>query len=240
MPSWLSETVASGDSILPLDVSVARLMVAMIFGFLVAEIYRATLGKRAEANSLPVTLALLSVLIALVTMVIGNSVARAFGLVGALSIVRFRTVVDDTRDTAFVIFAVVVGMAAGAGYALLATLGIPIVTVATLIMCRLDRWKTEALVADSRRGNGVHGSAAASLARVQVRLALGYDPELMVTPNLALHATGAPRLVAVSTVRQGSALELEYELAMRPDASIATLAAALNRVEGVQGIEVHS
>ena len=50
---------------------------------------------------------LLTILIAMVTMVIGNNMARAFGLVGALSIVRFRTVVEDTRDTAFVIFAVV-------------------------------------------------------------------------------------------------------------------------------------
>ena len=50
----------------------------------------------------------------MVSMVIGNEIARAFSLVGALSIVRFRTVVEDTRDTAFVIFAVVVGMALGA------------------------------------------------------------------------------------------------------------------------------
>src|SRR3712207_7408096 len=56
---------------------------------------------------------LLAVLVALVTLVIGDSTARAFGLVGALSIVRFRTVVEDTRDTAFVIFAVALGMAAG-------------------------------------------------------------------------------------------------------------------------------
>src|SRR2546430_13730647 len=45
------------------------------------------------------------------TQVIGDNVARAFSLVGALSIVRFRTVVRDTQDTAYVIFAVVVGMA---------------------------------------------------------------------------------------------------------------------------------
>ena len=59
---------------------------------------------------------LLSILIAMVTQVIGDNVARAFSLVGALSIVRFRTVVRDTVDTAFVIFAVAVGMAVGAGH----------------------------------------------------------------------------------------------------------------------------
>ena len=67
-----------------------------------------------EAESFVVTLVLLTILIAMVTQVIGDNVARAFSLVGALSIVRFRTVVRDTQDTAYVIFAVAVGMAVGA------------------------------------------------------------------------------------------------------------------------------
>ena len=57
---------------------------------------------------------MLAIMIALVTQVVGNNAARAFSLVGALSIVRFRTVVRDIEDTAFVIFAVAIGMAAGA------------------------------------------------------------------------------------------------------------------------------
>ena len=44
------------------------------------------------------------------------SSARAFSLAGVLAIVRFRTVMEDTRDTVFVVFAVVMGMSAGAGY----------------------------------------------------------------------------------------------------------------------------
>src|SRR3712207_7566184 len=75
---------------------------------------------------------LLAVLVALVTLVIGDSTARAFGLVGALSIVRFRTVVEDTRDTAFVIYAVAVGMAAGLGYYVAPLLATPLVVVGAL------------------------------------------------------------------------------------------------------------
>src|SRR3712207_7596331 len=60
---------------------------------------------------------------AMVTQVIGDNIARAFSLVGALSIVRFRTVVRDTQDTAYVIFAVAVGMAVGAGHPMLAASG---------------------------------------------------------------------------------------------------------------------
>jgi len=52
---------------------------------------------------------------ALVIMVIGNNLARAFGLVGAMSIIRFRAAVKDTRDIAFVFFALAAGMAGGAG-----------------------------------------------------------------------------------------------------------------------------
>ena len=68
----------------------------------------------------------------MVTQVIGDNVARAFSLVGALSIVRFRTVVRDTQDTAYVIFAVVVGMAVGAKNPWVAFIGLGLVGAAAL------------------------------------------------------------------------------------------------------------
>src|SRR4051794_12126891 len=92
-----------------------HLCAAFLGGLLVSAIYRGTRPRSRITPSFPPTLVLLAILIAMVTQVIGESLARAFGLVGALSIVRFRTVVRDTQDTAFVIFAVVVGMACGAG-----------------------------------------------------------------------------------------------------------------------------
>jgi hypothetical protein len=76
------------------------------------------------------------VLIAMVTQVIGDNIARAFSLVGALSIVRFRTAVRDTEDTAYVIFAVVVGMAVGAGHVWVATLGMAVVALGAFVMLR--------------------------------------------------------------------------------------------------------
>ena len=80
------------------------------------------------------TLVLLCILIAMVTQVIGDNVARAFSLVGALSIVRFRTVVSDTRDTAFVIFSVIVGMAIGAGHTEVALLGFVVIVPAAALL----------------------------------------------------------------------------------------------------------
>src|SRR5689334_21131228 len=112
MFDWLQDSTTeianlSGGELL------ARLLLSAVFGACVAIIYRFSHGKlKEDARVMTTTLVLLSILIAMVSMVVGGSVARAFSLVGALSIVRFRTVVEDTRDTAFVIFAVIVGMAA--------------------------------------------------------------------------------------------------------------------------------
>jgi len=50
-----------------------------------------------------------------VIIVIGNNLARAFGLVGAMSIVRFRTAVKETRDIVYIFFGLTIGMAAGVG-----------------------------------------------------------------------------------------------------------------------------
>src|SRR3954466_1548501 len=138
-PDWLQNSGAS-DPPFSTEEAVKRLGLALAGGVVVAGGYVLGTGRRREETAtLPTTLVLLTVVIAIVTLVIGNNMARAFGLVGALSIVRFRTVVEDTRDTAFVIFAVVVGMAAGAGAYLVAAVGIPIVGLVAWLLALWGR-----------------------------------------------------------------------------------------------------
>src|SRR5579885_1422661 len=216
MPEWLREAV--DQPLPPAGVLVARVALAVLLGFAVAGVYRLALGRRDGGGTLPTTLVLLCVLIALVTVVIGNSVARAFGLVGALSIVRFRTVVEDTRDTAFVIFAVVVGMAAGAGYLALAAVGLPAVALAAAVMARLDRPRA-----------GADGGAVVLV----VRLGLGHDPDAVLPGVLGKHLAGV-RLAGAGTTRQGAALELTYAARLVRPGSAVPLVAELNRTDGVQ------
>lgn len=83
------------------------------------------------------TLIFLAVAIAGAMMIIGNNLARAFGLVGAVSIIRFRSAVKIARDMAFVLFVIVIGMAAGLGYILLAVI---LVLFGALLMFML--WRT--------------------------------------------------------------------------------------------------
>src|ERR1051326_3867504 len=115
MPDFLNSPDAQKNAIHAAQVC-GRMILAAALGFIVSFIYRKTRKPSEVVASFPTTLVLLCTLIAMVTQVIGESVARAFSLVGALSIVRFRTVVRDTQDTEFVIFLVVIGTAVGAAH----------------------------------------------------------------------------------------------------------------------------
>jgi len=197
-----------------------RLVAALAFGAVVAFIYRATRPNGEAQPSFPITLVLLSILIAMVTQVIGDNVARAFSLVGALSIVRFRTVVRDTQDTAFVIFAVAVGMAVGAGHPMVAASGTVVVGAAAWI------W--------SRRGAVAAGD---DLYLLEVKVGVGQDADVVLRPTLET-LVKSRRLMSLSTAKQGMAIEVRYQVALvRPEAA-GELVRTLNRIEGVQGVSL--
>ena len=117
---------------------VLNLLLAFALGLVIAAVYRWTHAGLAE-KSMTDTLIMLCMLVAVVMVVIGDSVARAFSLVGALSIIRFRTVVQDARDIAFVFFALAVGMAIGAGNPPAAVIGTFLIGG---IIIGLHRWHT--------------------------------------------------------------------------------------------------
>jgi len=200
-----------------------RLVASLILGFVVAWIYRRTRPTAEIAASFPGTLVLLSVLIAMVTQVIGDNVARAFSLVGALSIVRFRTVVRDTQDTAFVIFAVVVGMAVGASDMAAAGIGIVVVAAGAFLM---RNGASQAATPDAPAPYTLH-----------VRLALGHDVETLLAGTLDAHLS-ARRLQALGTAKQGLSIDVTYGVALRRAESAEALVKDLNRLEGVQSVEL--
>ena len=222
MPEWLQQAFFSESVISTRDMAL-RLVVALVLGCVVAGIYRATHGRLGwQSSALMPTMVLLSVLIAMVTLVIKDNVARAFSLVGALSIVRFRTMVEDARDTAFVIFAVAVGMAAGSGALLVALVGIPIAAAAAFLFRPRVRPAGEA---------GVDYSLTLRLS--------GTTADTRLDTLLAQHLESC-RLLAVVTARQGLAFERSYTVRLRPPATPADLVAALNGVEGMQSVELRT
>lgn len=102
---------------------ITNILISLVCSFVVSLIYRFTYRGPGYTESFVHSLIYLSIITAFVIMVIGNNLARAFGLVGALSIIRFRTAIKDTVDIVYIFFSLAIGMAAGVGYHKLAFAG---------------------------------------------------------------------------------------------------------------------
>jgi hypothetical protein len=114
MENKLLETISGVFNYTPMEV-IINSITALILSLCIAYTYRKTHQGLSYSQSFVLTIIFVTIIIGFVLMVIGNSLARAFALVGALSIIRFRTVVKDTKDTAYIFMSLAIGMAAGTG-----------------------------------------------------------------------------------------------------------------------------
>ena len=103
--------------------TVLALLLAFVLGQVIAWMYAWTHSGLSYSRSFTQSLVLMTLVVSLVMFVIGNSIITAFGLIGALALIRFRNVLKDTRDTVFVFISLVVGMAVGSQRYLVAILG---------------------------------------------------------------------------------------------------------------------
>lgn len=111
-----------------------KVAVAFVCGAAIAWLYRRTYRGPGYSVAYTNTLILLAMATALVISVIGNNLARAFGLVGALSVVRFRHAVKNTQDVVYVFLALGVGMAAGVGFYAVALVGTLTIGLAIILL----------------------------------------------------------------------------------------------------------
>lgn len=91
----------------------------------------------AYSKKFNVSLVTLTILTATVMTVIGNNVALSLGMVGALSIIRFRTAIKDSRDATYIFWAIIVGICCGVGDYLVAGVGSSVVFVVLFLMGRV-------------------------------------------------------------------------------------------------------
>lgn len=113
-----------------------NIAVALICGLIISLFYRLTYRGAGYAVSYINSLVILPIITAIVIMVIGNNLARAFGLVGAMSIIRFRTAVKETLDIIYIFFSLAIGMAAGVAFHTLAFAGTLIVGTVLVVLSK--------------------------------------------------------------------------------------------------------
>ena len=109
---------------------------AVLLGLYIYTVYRFLTKKTFYSKSFNISLVLMSVITAAIILTVQSSVVISLGMVGALSIVRFRTAVKDPMDLAFLFWSISVGIICGAG---LVEIALILSIIATAVIVVLDR-----------------------------------------------------------------------------------------------------
>ena len=132
---------------------VLRLAASVVIAAFIFLSYRLSHNGSIYSAKFNVTLATLAVVTTTVMIVIGNNIALSLGMVGALSIVRFRTAIKDSRDTVYIFWAIVVGICCGAGDYMTASAGSAVVFLVMLLFGRLRTDNRALLILRTARVN---------------------------------------------------------------------------------------
>jgi anti-anti-sigma factor len=129
-------------------VEVAKLILAAAIGVIVTSVHRKYRRERPQTQAMEQAQVLLCVSGALMMIIIGGSVARAFGIAGAASIIRFRTPVEDPKDITILFLLMGLGMAAGVGLFGVAGLGTLFLCLCLALLNRIGAKRPRAMMAE--------------------------------------------------------------------------------------------
>ena len=199
---------------------IVNLLFSLVAGVLIGIIYRKTHRGLSYSQSFVITLVLMCITVAAVMMVIGSNLARAFALVGALTIVRFRTVVKDTKDTAFIFFALTEGISSGTGNYMLTVFSTVFIGSVALVLAKTD-----------------FGSMHRSEFILRFRFdRTGGDEEGYI--NLISERAKSSTIIHITPSDDGRYLTLTYDLVLKQGQNSQNLVADLSGASGVDNIHI--
>jgi uncharacterized membrane protein YhiD involved in acid resistance len=200
-------------------VSMAQTVVAVLLSFLLALItafvYKATHTGTSYSQSFFHTLVIMAVVVSLIMIIIGSNIARAFSLVGALSIIRFRSAIKESRDVAFIFLTMAIGMACGTQF-------YDVAIVFTVLMAGI-------VFLLSKLNLGAKDLSEVMLT-VQVRKGLDYEN---VFGDLFYRDLRSFALLSAESVAD-QALEIVYTIALKPKVAQRDFLDAVQEVDGCE------
>ncbi|NLC43352.1 MAG: DUF4956 domain-containing protein [Clostridiales bacterium] len=135
MKDFLDLFFSAGTTIRP-EIALLNMLVAAGLSAIVFFVYKISFSGVAYSKRFNTTLIMLSLITTIVMNILGNSLALSMGMVGALSIVRFRTAIKDPRDTAYIFWAITIGLGCGSGNYFMIGIGTIIVGAVTIILSK--------------------------------------------------------------------------------------------------------
>ncbi|MFI7306922.1 DUF4956 domain-containing protein [Micromonospora aurantiaca] len=209
----LSGTFSIGDIAIALSLS-------FVLSAMISWVYRFTHRNVSYSQSYVQTLVILGMLIALIMLVVGSNIARAFALVGALSVVRFRNAIKETRDVGFIFLVMGVGMAAGTRFYTLAIVAAVAISLIIVVMYRF---------------NWFASSVQRQVVKVQVPPDGNYTASVQ---DVLIAHTSEFELVSMESIRGGALTELMYTVRLKKGHEPGDLINALGERTGGQRVTV--
>ncbi|MGW5386371.1 DUF4956 domain-containing protein [Nocardia sp. NPDC003963] len=202
-----------------LDIIVS-LSLSFVLAAIVGWVYRYTHKNVSYSQSYVQTLVMVGMIVSLIMLVVGSNIARAFALVGALSVIRFRNAIKETRDVGFIFLVMAIGMTTGTRFYLLAVAATVAICLVMLIMYKFNWFKL-----DVQR----------QVVKVQVPPEQEYTA---LVEDVLIRYCAEFELVSTETVRSGALNELYYTAQLKKGRKSAELIAALSGVNTGQRVTV--
>lgn len=209
----LSGTFTTFDIIVSLSLS-------FVLSAIIGWVYRYTHKNVSYSQSYVQTLVMVGMIVSLIMLVVGSNIARAFALVGALSVVRFRNAIKETRDVGFIFLVMAIGMTTGTRFYVLAIAATIAICLVMVLMSKFNWFKL-----DVQRQV------------VKVQVPPGREYAAMVDDVLIRYCSEF-ELVSTESVRAGALNELYYTAQLKKSATSGELMAALGEVNAGQRVTV--
>ena len=198
--------------------SVADVVVSMVLSFvlcsLIGWVYQISHRGASYTQSYVHTLVLNGMVVAVVMLIVGSNIARAFALLGALSIVRFRNAVKESRDVGFIFFTMAIGMAVGTKFYLLAVVAAVVICLVILIMTRFN-WYARRVVSQ--------------ILKIQVPNDAQFDT---LFDDMFVKYTSSSELISVDSIHGGMLTELTYSVGLKKASKIQDFLTEIKRLNG--------
>jgi hypothetical protein len=210
---FLRQAAPTGNTFGLIEVFVA-LGLSSVLLLLLAYFYRQSHRGLSYSASFVHAMVLLGITVAMIMLIIGSNIARAFTLVGALSIIRFRNPVKDSRDVAFIFIAMAIGMAVGTGFYVAAVVFTLFASFMAYALTRFD------IGSSARREQ---------ILKLMVPAALEYRTAFN---DLFYRSLREQALLSVETLRDGAIVELVYSIELKDGVSDAAFLSEVRAITG--------
>lgn len=179
--------------------AVLCILASLVMGIAISIVYHISTTKRNRSASFFMSLIILPTIVAIVIILVGENIARAFSLAGIFTLVRFRSIPGDSKDITFVFLAMAVGLCNGLGYLSLGAAVTVILGVVIIVICKLGFGR---------------------LKKVEKRLKITIPEDMNYQEafdDLFEKFTAYHGLIKVKTTNMGTLFELQFAVIMKKD-----------------------